>query len=150
MEEQPSASLEWVRFSKLLSRVDELTGEMRLVESRMRGESYVLAGNAFFSQMGIESWCQVYFVRGPFKYVVDTVSLYSFTPTLKYKTTNDDLDEKSKAKRLKLTSSQGKALDLLHNVLPEIFGSMGFNPLIPIPNLNTRENGLSRRWDCRS
>lgn len=75
---------------------------------------------------------------------MDAVSLFAYMPTLKYKTANEDLDEKSKAKRLGLTSSQGKVLASLHNVLPKIFGSMGDDPSVPIPNLKTRDKWWSR------
>ena len=63
---------------------------------------------------------------------------------IKYKSSNDDLDEKSNAKRSGLTSAQGKVLASLHNVLPEIFGFIGDDPSVPIPNLKTRYKWWSR------
>ena len=110
----------------------------------MRGEGCIFVNNAFHSQMDTESWCRVHFVGGYFDYIVDAVSLFAFMPTLKYKTANDELDEKSKAKHLELTRSQGKVLASLHNILPEIFGSMGDDPSIPIINIKTRDKWLLR------
>ena len=82
----------------------------------MRGEGCIFVNNAFHSQMDTESWCRVHFVGGYFDYIVDAVSLFAFMPTLKYKTANDELDEKSNAKHLELTRSQGKVLASLHNI----------------------------------
>ena len=140
----PSNTLEGGDITELLVHVDGLAGEMRLMESRMRGEGYVLADNTFLSQLDTETWCRTFFANGHFEYVVDAVSLFAYMPTLKYKTANEDLDKKSKAKRLGLTSSQGNLLASLHNVLPEIFGSMGDDPSVPIPNLKTRHKWWSR------
>ena len=56
-----------------------------------------------------------------------------------YKTTNEDLDEKSKAKNLGITNSQGNMFASLYNVLPKIFSLFGNDPSIPIPNLKTSD-----------
>ena len=45
---------------------------------------------------------------------------------------------------MSLTSSQGKVLASLHNVLPAIFGSKDSDALHPIPNLKTRDKWWSR------
>ena len=57
---------------------------------------------------------------------------------------NDDLDEKSKVKRLGLTSVQGKVLVSLHNLISEIVSSIGNDPSVPIPNLKTWDKWWSR------
>ena len=72
-------------------------------------------------------------------------------PSIKYKSTNDDLDEKSKFKRLGVMSLQGKVLASLHNVLPAIFGSIADDPLVPIPNFKTSGvvvEGWNREDQC--
>ena len=135
----PSYTLEGGGISDLLVRVDTWAGKMRLVESRMRGEGYILADNAFLSLLNTETWCRTFFADGYFERVVDAVSIFAFISTLKYKTANVDFYEKSKAKRLGLTSSQGKVFALLHNVLPKIFGSIGDDPSVPIPNIKTQD-----------
>ena len=56
-----------------------------------------------------------------------------------YETTNEDLDEKSKAKNLGITNSQGNMFASLYNVLPKIFSLFGNDPSIPIPNLKTSD-----------
>ena len=103
--------------SALPHRVNGLAEELNLVKSWMRGEGFVIMDHAFLSMMYVET----YFRKGHFEYIIDAVSLFSFMSGIKYKSSNDDLDEKSKVKRLGLTSAQGKVLGSLHNVLPENF-----------------------------
>ena len=53
------------------------------------------------------------------------------------------MDEKSRVKRLRLTSSH------LHNTFPNFFESMGDGPSVPTPNLKTRAKRWSREGTVR-
>lgn len=89
--------------------------------------------------MDTETWAAIHFKKGHYEYIVDTVSLFSFMPQSEYKHSNDDLDEKSKAAKLGLTSAQGKVFAPLHNVFPAIFGSKDSGDLHPFLNLKARD-----------
>ena len=54
------------------------------------------------------------------------------------------MDEKSKAKLLGLTSTQGKVLASFHNALPDILGSIGDKPSVPISTLKTMDKWWSK------
>ena len=63
--------------------------ELKLVESRMRGEGFVIMNHAIISMMDVETWSVTYFRQGHFKYIIDAVSLFSFILGIKYKSSND-------------------------------------------------------------
>ena len=54
------------------------------------------------------------------------------------------MDEKLKAKLLGLTSAQGKVLASFHNALPDILGSIGDKPSVPISTLKPWISGGRR------
>ena len=52
--------------------------ELKLVESRMRGESFVIMDHTFLSMVNVETWSATYFRQGHFEYTIDDVSMFSF------------------------------------------------------------------------
>ena len=125
-------------------RMYDIVEELKLIESRMRGEGFVIVDNDFLSSLNTETWVAIHFKKGHYEYIVDAVSLFSFIPQSENKHSNDDLDEKSKATKLGLTSAQGKVFISLHNVLPAIFGSKDSDVLHLFPSLKTRDKWWSR------
>ena len=64
----------------LSRRVDGLMEELKLVESRMRGEGFVNMDHTFLSMMDVKTWSATYFRQGHFEYTIDAVSMLSFMP----------------------------------------------------------------------
>ena len=68
--------------------MDDIVEELKLIESRMRGEGFVIADNAFLSALDTETWAAIHFKKGHYEYIVDAVSLFSFMPQSEYKHSN--------------------------------------------------------------